>query len=53
VLEGYPDIKMCAIDVLARDIGEPRCALIQVENLQKQAQQQMDHTDTPADSSSR
>jgi tRNA U34 5-carboxymethylaminomethyl modifying GTPase MnmE/TrmE len=52
VLMDYPDIKKRASDVLARDMEELRYALIQVEDLRRQAQLQTDRTDTPTDSNS-
>jgi hypothetical protein len=52
VLGDYPDIAKRASDALARDSEELRCALIQLEDLQRQAQQEMGRTDTPTDSNS-
>jgi hypothetical protein len=51
-LEGYPDIAKRASDVLARDSEEMRSALLQLEDLQRQAQQEMNRTDTPTNSNS-
>jgi predicted RNase H-like nuclease (RuvC/YqgF family) len=51
-LEDYPDTAKRATDVLARDSEELRYALIQLEDLQRQAQQETDRTDTPSDSNS-
>ena len=52
-LEDYPDIAKRASDALARDSEELRCALIQLEDLQRQAQQETVRTDTPTDSNSK
>jgi len=52
-LEDYPDTAKRASDVLARDSEELRCALIQLEDLQRQAQQETDRTDTYTDSNSK
>jgi len=52
VLEDYPDRAKRASDVLGRDNEELRCALIQLEDLQRQAQQETDRTDTHTGSSS-
>ena len=52
VLEDHPDIAKRASDVLARDNEEMRCALIQLEDLQRLAQQETNRTDTPTDSNS-
>jgi len=51
-LGGYPDIAKRASDVLARDSEELRCALIQLEDLERQALQQTDRRDTATDSNS-
>ena len=51
-LGGYPDIAKRASDVLARDSEELRCALIQLEDLDRHAQQETDHTNTATDSNS-
>jgi len=51
-LGGYPDIAKRASDVLARDSEELRCALIQLEDLERQALQQTDGRDTATDSNS-
>jgi predicted RNase H-like nuclease (RuvC/YqgF family) len=52
VLEEYPDIARRASDVLARDSEELRSALIQLQDLERKAQQESDRTDTPTDSNS-
>ena len=52
VLEDYPDIARRASDVLARDSEEMRCALIQLEDLERHAQEETDRTDTATDSNS-
>jgi hypothetical protein len=52
VLGDYPDIAKRASDALAQDSEELRCALIQLEDLQKQAQQETGRSDTPTDSNS-
>ena len=49
---GYPDIAKRGSDVLARDSEELRCALIQLEDLERHAQQETDRTDTATDSNS-
>ena len=51
-LGGYPDIAKRGSDVLARDSEELRCALIQLEDLERHAQQETDRTDTATDSNS-
>ena len=51
-LGSYPDIAKRANAALARDSEELRCALIQLEDLEKQAQQETDHRDTATDSDS-
>ena len=51
VLGDYPDIAKRASDVLARDSEEMRRALIQLEDLQRQAQQETNRRD-PTDSNS-
>jgi hypothetical protein len=51
-LGGYPDIAKRASDALARDSEELRCALIQLEDLERHAQQETDRTDTATDSNS-
>ena len=52
VLEEYPDIARRASDVLARDSEELRSALIQLQDLERKAQQESDRRDTPTDSNS-
>jgi len=52
-LADYPDRAKRATDVLGRDNEELRCALIQLEDLQNQAQQETDRTDIHTDSSSK
>jgi hypothetical protein len=51
-LGNYPDIAKRASAALARDSEELRCALIQLEDLEKQAQQETDRRDTAKDSDS-
>jgi len=51
-LEDYPDTAKRACDALARDSEELRCALIQLEDLQRQAQQETDPTDSQTESNS-
>ena len=52
VLGDYPDIMKRASAVLARDTEELRCALIQLEDLERVALQKADRTDSPTDSNS-
>jgi hypothetical protein len=51
-LGGYPDIAKRASDALSRDSEELRCALIQLEDLERHAQQVSDRADTDTDSNS-
>ena len=51
-LGDYPDLAKRASDVLARESEELRSALIQLEDLQRQAQRETDPTDTRTDSNS-
>jgi len=51
-LGGYPDIAKRASDALARDSEELRCELIQLEDLERHAQQEMGRTDTPTEPNS-
>jgi hypothetical protein len=51
-VEDYPDIAKRAREALVRDSEELRFALIQLADLERQAQQEMDRPDTPTDSSS-
>jgi hypothetical protein len=53
VLDGYPDIAKRASDALARDSEELRSALVQLEDLERKAQQEKDRTQTPTDSNSK
>ena len=48
-LGSYPDIAKRASAALARDSEELRCALIQLEDLEKQAHQESDRKDTTTD----
>ena len=51
-LGNYPDIAKRASAALARDSEELRCALIQLEDLERQAQQETDRRDTATDPNS-
>ena len=51
-LGDYPDIAKRARGALARDSEELRYALIQLQDLQRQAQQETGRTDTPTDKNS-
>ena len=51
-LGGYPDIAKRASDALARDSEELRCALIQLEDLERHTQQETGRTDIANDSNS-
>ena len=51
-LGDYPDIAKRASDALARDSEELRCALIQLEDLERHAQQETDPADTATGSNS-
>jgi hypothetical protein len=51
-LGGYPDIAKRASDALARDSEELRCALIQLEDLERHVRQEPDRTDTATDPNS-
>jgi len=46
-LGDYPDIAKRGSDALARDSEELRCALIQLEDLKRHAQQETDRTIPP------